>query len=90
LTQGSIVRADHFPAFGKPFRNILTAQRCYSAGHIVSEAGLEDGLEGLLHFGGVRIDSQILVEISAGTHENRANARHGRYRVSVLQAFRSS
>src|SRR5215831_19593918 len=64
LGQGRIGRTDHFPPFGKPSRDILPAQGRNSACHVVSEAGLQDRLEGLLHFRRVDVDSQILVEIS--------------------------
>ena len=52
--------ANHFPAFPKPPRNIIAAGGGDTAGNIVGQAGLENCLEGLFHFGGVSGDSQIV------------------------------
>src|ERR1700733_11478377 len=81
LDQGAIGRADHFPPFGKAFRNFRSAQGGNSTCDIVSEAGPQDGLEGLLHLGRVAVDAEILVQVSAGAHEDRADAWHRGDRV---------
>src|SRR5579862_7621448 len=38
----------HLPTFGEPFRNFTRTQGRYAAGYIVRQAGLQDGLKGLL------------------------------------------
>ena len=53
----------------------------------MGQAGFQDRLEGLLHFGGVLGDSQKVRQIGSLAQEERANARRGRYGVDIFQTF---
>src|SRR6266566_7456943 len=80
----STPRSNHLPSFFEPFIYVGLGERCYAASHVVSLACCQNRLTGLFDFGRILRHAKILVQITPGTDEDGADARHGGNLVDVL------